>query len=133
MKNIYSNIYKPNLINLKKAKKNIENNNFIGMPTETVYGLAGNAYSNISVAKIFKLKNIPADISSKSIKDAQREIKEIILKLENTETDLESSMEQYNRMMYLNFHIQEQFKKKADEIKQYTLDKNGKISSKDLK
>ena len=27
MKNIYSNIYKPNLINLKKAKKNIENNN----------------------------------------------------------------------------------------------------------
>ena len=80
-----------------------------------------------------KLKNIPADISSKSIKDAQREIKEIILKLENTETDLESSMEQYNRMMYLNFHIQEQFKKKANEIKQSTLDKNGKISSKDLK
>ncbi|HJO77043.1 MAG TPA: exodeoxyribonuclease VII small subunit [Pelagibacteraceae bacterium] len=80
-----------------------------------------------------KLKNIPADISSKSIKDAQREIKEIITKLENTETDLESSMEQYNRMMYLNFHIQEEFKKKANEIKQSTLDKNGKISSKDLK
>ena len=80
-----------------------------------------------------KLKNIPADISSKSIKDAQREIKEIILKLENTETDLESSMEQYNRMMYLNFHIQEEFKKKANEIKQSTLDKNGKISSEDLK
>jgi len=59
MKNIYSNIYKPNLINLKKAKKNIENNNVIGMPTETVYGLAGNAYSNKSVAKIFKLKKRP--------------------------------------------------------------------------
>jgi len=80
-----------------------------------------------------KLKNIPADISSKSIKDAQREIKEIILKLENTETDLESSMEQYNRMMYLNFHIQEEFKKKANEIKQSTLDKNGKISFEDPK
>ena len=80
-----------------------------------------------------KLKNIPADISSKTIKEAQSEIKEIITRLENTETDLESSMEQYNRMMYLNFHIQEQFKKKADEIKQSTLDKNGKISSKDLK
>ena len=79
-----------------------------------------------------KLKNIPADISSKSIKDAQREIKEIILKLENTETDLESSMEQYKRMLYLNIHIQEQFKKKANEIKQSTLDKNGKIYSKDL-
>ena len=59
MKNIYSNIYKPNLINLKKAKKNIENNNVIGMPTETVYGLAGNAYSNKSVTKIFKLKKRP--------------------------------------------------------------------------
>ena len=79
-----------------------------------------------------KLKNIPADISTKSIKEAQNEIKEIITKLENTETDLESSIEQYNRMMYLNFHIQEQFKKKAKQIKQSTLDKNGKISSKDF-
>ena len=59
MKNIYLNIYKPNLINLKKAKKNIENNNVIGIPTETVYGLAGNAYSDRSVKKIFKLKKIP--------------------------------------------------------------------------
>ena len=59
MKNIYLNIYKPNLANLKKAKKNIENNNIIGIPTETVYGLAGNAYSNKSVKKIFKLKKRP--------------------------------------------------------------------------
>ena len=80
-----------------------------------------------------KLKNIPADISAKSIKEAQNEIKEIITKLENTETDLENSMAQYNRMIYLNFHIQEQFRKKANEIRQSTLDKNGKISSKDLK
>ena len=80
-----------------------------------------------------KLKNIPADIRAKSIKEAQSEIKEIITKLENTETDLESSMEQYNRMMCLNFHIQEQFRKKANEIKQSNLDKNGKISSNDLK
>ena len=80
-----------------------------------------------------KLKNIPADISVKSIKEAQSEIKEILTKLENTETDLESSMEQYNRMIYLNFHIKEQFKKKANEIRQSTLDKNEKIFSKDLK
>ena len=80
-----------------------------------------------------KLKNIPADIRTKSIKEAQNEIKEIITKLENTETDLEDSMEQYNRMIYLNFHIQEQFKKKANEIKQSILNKNGNISSKDLK
>ena len=59
MKNIYLNIYRPNLRNLKKAKKFIENNNIIGLPTETVYGLAGNAYSNKSVKKIFSLKKRP--------------------------------------------------------------------------
>ena len=59
MKNIYLNIYKANFANLKKAKKNIENNNVIGLPTETVYGLAGNAYSNKSVKKIFNLKKRP--------------------------------------------------------------------------
>ena len=61
MKNIYLNIYKPNFINLKKAKENIENNNVIGVPTETVYGLAGNAYSSISGKKIFKLKKRPVN------------------------------------------------------------------------
>ena len=60
MKNIYLNIYKPNSINLKKAKKNVEGNNIIGLPTETVYGLAGNAYSDKSVKKIFDLKKRPA-------------------------------------------------------------------------
>ena len=52
MKNIYLNIYKPSSVNLKKVKKNLENNNVVGIPTETVYGLAGNAYSNKSVEKI---------------------------------------------------------------------------------
>ena len=77
MKNIYSNIYKPNLTNLKKAKKNIENNNVIGIPTETVYGLAGNAYSNKSVKKIFKLKKRPAFnpliIHFKNLKDLKND------------------------------------------------------------
>ena len=59
MNNIYLNIYRPNLTNLKKAKKNIENNNVVGLPTETVYGLAANAYSDKSVKKIFKLKKRP--------------------------------------------------------------------------
>ena len=59
MKNIYLNIYRPNYINLKKVKKCIENNNAIGLPTETVYGLAGNTYSDKSVKKIFNLKRRP--------------------------------------------------------------------------
>jgi exodeoxyribonuclease VII small subunit len=73
-----------------------------------------------------KSENIPADIRTKSIKEAQNEIKEIIKKLENTETNLEDSIEQYNRMMQLNYHIQDQFKQKSKEIKQSTLHKNKK-------
>ena len=65
--------------------------------------------------------------------NTQKEIKDIIEKLENTELNLEKSAEQYNRMMYLNFHIQEQFKKKAKEIKKTTIDKNRKIFTKDYK
>ena len=65
-----------------------------------------------------KSKNIPADIKLKSIKEAQNEIKEIIANLESTETNLEVSMDQYTRMMQLNYHIQEEFKKKAKEVKQ---------------
>ena len=47
--------------NIKKAKKYLDNKHCIGVPTETVYGLAGNAYSNISVKKIFNLKRRPVN------------------------------------------------------------------------
>ena len=50
---------KYNQSNIKKAKKYLDNNNCIGIPTETVYGLAGNAYSDKAVKKIFSLKKRP--------------------------------------------------------------------------
>ncbi len=50
---------KYNQSNIKKAKKYLDNNNCIGIPTETVYGLAGNAYSDKAVKKIFNLKKRP--------------------------------------------------------------------------
>ena len=59
-------------------------------------------------------------------REAQNEIKEIIEKLENTEINLEDSIEQYNRMMQLNYHIQDQFRQKANEIKESTSYKNKK-------
>ena len=52
MKNIHSNI--------EKAKKFLINNDVVAIPTETVYGLAGNAYSNKAVKKIFQLKKRPS-------------------------------------------------------------------------
>ena len=45
--------------NIKKAKQYLDKNECIAVPTETVYGLAGNAYSNISVKKIFNIKKRP--------------------------------------------------------------------------
>ena len=45
--------------NIKKAKKYLDKNNCVGIPTETVYGLAGNAYSDKAVKKIFSLKKRP--------------------------------------------------------------------------
>ena len=73
-----------------------------------------------------KSKNIPADIQSKSIKEAQNEIKEIIDGLESAEINLEESMDKYNRMLQLNYHIQELFKKKLHEIKDAKIKKNKK-------
>ena len=78
-----------------------------------------------------KSKKIPADIKSKSIKEAQNEIKEIIANLESTETNLEESMDKYNRMMELNYHIQDQFKKKLKEIRDSNFDNNEKSQVKD--
>ena len=50
---------KTNLANIKKAKKLLNINECIAIPTETVYGLAGNAYSDKACKKIFKLKKRP--------------------------------------------------------------------------
>ena len=47
---------KINLANIKKAKKLLNKNECIAIPTETVYGLAGNAYSNKRVKKYLNLK-----------------------------------------------------------------------------
>ena len=78
-----------------------------------------------------KSKNIPPDIKLKSAKEAQNEIKEIIIELENNETNLEKSIDKYNRMMHLNNYIQEQFKKKLKEIKGSNFDDKKKTQIKD--
>ena len=45
--------------NIKKAKNYLDKKHCVAVPTETVYGLSGNAYSDTSVKKIFKLKKRP--------------------------------------------------------------------------
>ena len=78
-----------------------------------------------------KSENIPVDIKSKSIKEAQNEIKEIIANLENSDTNLEDSMNQYNRMLQLNYHIQDQFKEKLKKINSSNYKNDEKIPIED--
>jgi len=77
-----------------------------------------------------KSKNIPADIRAKSVEESQNEIKEIIKNLENNETNLRESTDKYNRMIHLNHHIQEEFKKKLKKIKESKLQGNKNSSNK---
>ena len=63
-----------------------------------------------------KNENIPADIKSKSLKEARDEIDAILSKLENHHTNLSESISDYQRLIHLNKHIDELFKKKFKEI-----------------
>ena len=78
MKNIYSNIIKFNSKNLIKIINILKKNGIIGLPTETVYGLAGNAYSNSAIKKIFKikkrLKKNPLIIHYYSLSSAKKDV-----------------------------------------------------------
>ncbi len=78
MKNSYSNIFTFNKKILSKTIKSLKNGGVIGLPTETVYGLGGNAYSKKAVKKIFKLKGRPQFnpliIHYHNIKDTQKDV-----------------------------------------------------------
>ena len=78
MKNIYTNIYSFNKNVLKKTVISLKRGKFAGLPTETVYGLAGNAYSEKAVKKIYKLKNRPKKnpliIHYLNLKDAEKDV-----------------------------------------------------------
>lgn len=45
--------------NIQIAKQFLETNDIVGIPTETVYGLAGNAFNEGAIAKIFEAKSRP--------------------------------------------------------------------------
>ena len=49
------------LSSYESAARLILKGEVVGMPTETVYGLAGNAYDEAAVKKIFEAKGRPQD------------------------------------------------------------------------
>ena len=60
-----------------------------------------------------KIENIPADIKSKSIKETRDEINEILIKLEKHDVNLQDSIQDYERLIQLNKHIDRLFKQKV--------------------
>ena len=73
-----------------------------------------------------KNENIPADVKSKSLKEARDEINGILTKLESKEVDLAGSLDDYKRLIQLNKHIDLLFKKKVKEISSITKKNNKK-------
>ena len=63
-----------------------------------------------------KIENIPADIKSKSLKEAKDEINEILIKLERKNLDFNNIEAEYKRLIYLNKHVENLFKIKSKEI-----------------
>ena len=63
-----------------------------------------------------RTENIPADIKSKSLKEARNEINEILIKLESKNLDLSNAENTYKRLIQLNKHIENLFKMKSKEI-----------------
>ena len=67
-----------------------------------------------------KNENIPAEVKSKSLKEARDEINDILNKLESQDVDLGDSLDDYKRLIQLNNHIDSLFKKKVKEISSIT-------------
>ena len=63
-----------------------------------------------------KIKNIPADIKSKSLKETKEEIDRILSELEKKDVNLESYIDEYKRLIQLNNHVDFLFKSKSKEL-----------------
>ena len=66
-----------------------------------------------------KSKNILASVKSKSLNEAKDEINSILEKLEKKDTNLDSTSDDYRRLIQLNKHVDYLFKKKFKEISSY--------------
>ena len=72
-----------NLANIKKSVFFLNKNDCVAIPTETVYGLAANAYSSKAVKKIYALKKRPSNnpsIVHYSSLNQLKKINELVIK-----------------------------------------------------
>ena len=106
-----------NLANIKKSKFYLDKGYCIAIPTETVYGLAANAYQDRAVEKI-----LPDDIDLKSLNELTELASKIIENLEN-QKNLENSINEYKKLLKLHDLIQKKFNKNTKEISENTKSK----------
>ena len=66
-----------------------------------------------------KIENIPADIKSKSLKEARDEINEILAKLESKNLDFSNAETAYKRLLNLNKHVESLFKMKSKKLSNF--------------
>jgi len=63
-----------------------------------------------------KNKNIQDEVKSKSLKDAKKEINDILNKLEKNDVNLNESVGDYQKLIKLNNHVDDLFKKRVKQI-----------------
>ena len=63
-----------------------------------------------------KNKNIQDEVKSKSLKDAKKEINDILNKLEKNDVNLNESVDDYQKLIKLNNHVDALFKKRVKQI-----------------
>ena len=63
-----------------------------------------------------KIENIPADIKSKSLKEARDEIDVILAKLESKNLEFNTIDNEYKRLILLNKHVENLFKEKSKNL-----------------
>ena len=63
-----------------------------------------------------KIENIPADIKSKSLKEARDEIDVILAKLESKNLEFNTIDNEYKRLILLNKHVENLFNEKSKNL-----------------
>src|SRR5271156_3270983 len=58
-KDVKAQILSPSVENFELAAEALQRGEVVGMPTETVYGLAGDAFNPLALARIFETKERP--------------------------------------------------------------------------
>ena len=113
LKNLQSKIYglTKNLLEEHDDKINIAEKIKLRIKKKPSNEIWSNLMEEINISE--ELKTL---INSKSIKDTKDEINEILSKLEDKNSDLETSKKDYDRLLKLSKHMDSLFKKKLKDF-----------------